>query len=75
LPVVCHYPDGSFLSQIGDDTQARIVECEITIATSAGPHTGTYRPATTLLDHHRYRRRPRSACTTAAGKSKSPIWN
>ena len=27
----------------------RVIECEITIATSAGRHTGVYRLATTLL--------------------------
>jgi len=52
-PVLRHYQDGSFLSQIGT-TRVRIVECEITIATTAGRHTGAYRLATTLLDHHRY---------------------
>jgi hypothetical protein len=31
-----------------------VVECEITIATAAGRHTGLYRLATTLLDHHRH---------------------
>jgi hypothetical protein len=53
LPVLRHYPDGSFLSQIGG-TRIRVVQCEITIATSAGRHTGAYRLATTLLDHRRY---------------------
>lgn len=52
-PLLRRYPDGSYLSQIGA-TQVRIVEAEITIATSAGRHTGSYRLATTLLDHHRY---------------------
>jgi Insertion element 4 transposase N-terminal/Transposase DDE domain len=60
LPVLRHYPDGSFLSQIGD-TRVRIVACEITIATNAGRHTGAYRLATTLLDH---RRHPASALVT-----------
>ena len=32
----------------------RIIECEITIATTAGQQTGVYPLATTLLDHHRY---------------------
>lgn len=53
LPVLRHYSDGSFLSQIGG-TRVRVVECEITIATTAGRHTGAYRLATTLLDHYRY---------------------
>ncbi len=60
LPVLRHYPDGSFLSQIGD-TRVRVVQCEITIATTAGRHTGCYRLATTLLDHRRY---PTSALVT-----------
>jgi hypothetical protein len=60
LPVLRHYRDGSYLSQIGT-TRVRVVECEITIATSAGRHTGAYRLATTLLDHHRH---PASALVT-----------
>jgi len=53
LPVLRRYPDGSYLSQIGS-TSVRVTECEITIATSAGRHTGAYRLATTLLDHHQH---------------------
>jgi hypothetical protein len=53
LPVLRRYHDGSYLSQIGT-TRVRVVECEITIATAAGRHTGLYRLATTLLDHHRH---------------------
>jgi hypothetical protein len=53
LPVLRHYRDGSYLSQIGT-TRVRVVQCEITIATAAGRHTGYYRLATTLLDAHRY---------------------
>jgi hypothetical protein len=34
--------------------RVRIIECEITIATTTGRRTGLYRLATTLLDHHRY---------------------
>jgi hypothetical protein len=52
-PILARYRDGSFLSQIGT-VRLRIVECEITITTSAGRHTGVYRLATTLLDHHQY---------------------
>src|ERR1700759_2856314 len=52
-PVLRRYRDGSFLSQIGV-VQVRMIECEITIATSAGRHTGVYRLATTLLDWRRY---------------------
>jgi hypothetical protein len=32
----------------------RVVDCEITISTTAGTHTGHYRLATTLLDPDRY---------------------
>ena len=53
LPVLRRYPDGSYLSQLGA-TQVRVVQAEITIATSAGRRTGGYRLATTLLDHHLY---------------------
>jgi hypothetical protein len=53
LPVLRHYRDGSYLSQIGT-TRVRVVQCEITIATAAGRHTGYYRLATTLLDAHRH---------------------
>jgi hypothetical protein len=34
--VLRRLPDGSFLSRSGT-AQARIIECEITIATTAGP--------------------------------------
>jgi hypothetical protein len=52
-PVLHRFDDGSFLSRIGT-AEVRIIECEITIATTAGRHTGVYRLATTLLDHRRY---------------------
>ncbi|MFB6961154.1 transposase [Streptomyces sp. NPDC056309] len=52
-PVLRRFDDGSFLSQIGT-VQVRIIECEITIVTTAGQHSGIYRLATTLLDHRRY---------------------
>jgi hypothetical protein len=52
-PVLRRYRDGSFLSQIGT-VPVRVAECEITIATSAGQHTGVYRLAATLLDWRRY---------------------
>ena len=52
-PVLARLPDGSFLSVLGG-AQARIIDCQITIATTAGTQTGTYRLATTLLDHRRY---------------------
>jgi hypothetical protein len=53
IPILAHYPDGSYLSMLGT-LRVRIVECEITITTTAGRHTGLYRLATTLLDHHHY---------------------
>jgi DDE family transposase len=52
-PVLRRLPDGSFLSVLGS-VEVRIIECQITIATTAGAHTGAYRLAATLLDHHRY---------------------
>ena len=52
-PVLRRLPDGSFVSVLGG-THVRIIECQITIATTAGTHTGTYRLATTLLDPGRY---------------------
>jgi transposase IS4-like protein/DDE family transposase len=48
-PVLRRLADGSFLSVLGGVT-VRIIECQITIATTAGTRTGTYRLATTLLD-------------------------
>ncbi len=60
LPVLRRYHDGSYLSQIGT-VRVRVTECQITIATSAGRHTGVYRLATTLLDH---RQHPASALIT-----------
>jgi Insertion element 4 transposase N-terminal/Transposase DDE domain len=53
LPVLRRYHDGSYLSQIGT-VPVRVIECEITIATSAGRHTGVYRLATTLLDDRQH---------------------
>lgn len=53
LPVLARYPDGSYLSVLGA-TQVRVVDAEIAITTSTGRRTGTYRLATTLLDHHRH---------------------
>ncbi|MFD0508066.1 IS4 family transposase [Streptomyces chiangmaiensis] len=51
-PVLGRFDDGSFLSRIGT-VEVRIIECEITITTTAGRHTGVYHLATTLLDHRR----------------------
>ncbi len=53
IPVLARYQDGSYLSILGR-LRVRIIECEITIATTAGRHTGVYRLATTLLDPHLY---------------------
>lgn len=53
MPILTRYPDGSYLSMLGG-LRVRVVECEITIATTAGRHTGLYRLATTLLDPNRY---------------------
>jgi len=52
-PVLRRFPDGSFLSRLGT-VEVRIIECQITIATTAGRHTGVYRLATTLLDSRRH---------------------
>lgn len=52
-PVLARYSDGSYLSVLGG-LRIRVIECEITIATTAGRHTGLYRLATTLLDPHTY---------------------
>jgi hypothetical protein len=48
-PVLCGLPDGSFLSLLGG-IKVRIIDCQITITTTAGHQTGTYRLATTLPD-------------------------
>jgi Insertion element 4 transposase N-terminal/Transposase DDE domain len=51
LPVVGRLPDGSWLSLLGGVT-VRVVDTQITIVTSAGRATGSYRLATTLTDAH-----------------------
>jgi hypothetical protein len=53
MPVLARYRDGSYLSTLGA-LRVRVVDCEITIITTTGRHTGVYRLATTLLDHRRY---------------------
>lgn len=53
MPILARYPDGSYLSMLGR-LRVRVIECEITINTTAGQQTGVYRLATTLLDHHHY---------------------
>jgi hypothetical protein len=53
LPALQRYPDGSFLSRFGG-VPVRVIDAQITISTSTGRHTGIYRLATTLCDHHAY---------------------
>jgi hypothetical protein len=53
MPVLARYRDGSYLSVLGG-LRVRVIECEITIATTTGRHTGLYRLATTLLDPYDY---------------------
>lgn len=53
LPPLRRLPDGSYLSLWGG-VKVRVIDAEITIATSAGRRTGVYRLATTLTDHNRY---------------------
>jgi hypothetical protein len=53
MPVLRRYPDGSYLSRMGAVT-VRVIDADITVTTANGKHTGYYRLATTLLDHHRY---------------------
>ncbi|MEU3147839.1 MULTISPECIES: IS4 family transposase [unclassified Streptomyces] len=53
MPALARYRDGSYLSVLGP-VRVRVVDCEITITTTAGKHTGLYRLATTLLDHNRH---------------------
>jgi hypothetical protein len=52
-PALSRLPDGSFLSALGG-VKVRIIECQITITTTAGTQTGAYRLATTLLDHRQH---------------------
>jgi hypothetical protein len=53
MPVLARYPDGSYLSMLAG-LRVRVVDCQISISTTAGRHTGIYRLVTTLLDHHHY---------------------
>jgi hypothetical protein len=52
-PVLRYLPDGSFPSVLGR-AKVRVIECQITIATTAGTQTGHYRLATTLLDSRQH---------------------
>ncbi|MEU6324970.1 IS4 family transposase [Streptomyces sp. NPDC047009] len=51
LPVLKRFPDGSCLSRLGG-VPVRVVDCEITVGTSQGRRTGSYRLVTTLTDPH-----------------------
>jgi hypothetical protein len=49
--VLCHLPDGSFLTRIGG-RRLRVINADITVTYADGqPFTDHYRLATTLLDH------------------------
>ena len=53
-PVLARLPDGSFISLIGG-VKVRIIAAEVTVTCHDGTrYGGTYRLATTLLDHRRY---------------------
>lgn len=49
LPVITHYRDGSWLSTIGT-VRVRVIDAQISIATTDGTRTSGYRLITTLLD-------------------------
>jgi hypothetical protein len=53
LPALHRHTDGSYLS-MWNQTPVRVIEAQITIATSNGTRTGAYRLITTLLDPHDY---------------------
>jgi len=53
LPVLRRLPDGSWLSRFGG-VPVRVIDAQITIATSAGRAAGRYRLITSLLDPARY---------------------
>jgi hypothetical protein len=54
LPVMARLADGSFLSRLGELT-VRVIEAHVTVTCADGTrYTGSYRLATTLLDHRRY---------------------
>ena len=53
FPALRRCGDGSYLSQFGG-VAVRVIDAQITITTTAGRHTGTYRLITTLLDPRRY---------------------
>jgi hypothetical protein len=51
LPTTRRHHDGSFSSTIGG-LPIRVIDAQISITTTAGTHTGSYRLITTLLDPH-----------------------
>jgi Insertion element 4 transposase N-terminal/Transposase DDE domain len=54
LPVLRHLPDGSFTSLIGG-VKVRVITAKVTVTCHDGTtYGGTYRLATTLLDHRAY---------------------
>jgi hypothetical protein len=53
FPALRRCPDGSFLSRFGG-VPVRVIDAQITLTTSTGPATSTFRLITTLLDHDRY---------------------
>jgi hypothetical protein len=54
LPVMARLDDGSFLSRIGELT-VRVIEAHVTVTCADGTTwAGSYRLATTLLEHRRY---------------------
>jgi Transposase DDE domain len=52
-PILARYPDGSHLSTLAGP-RVRVIEAQITMATTAGRHTGIYRLVTTLTDHRHH---------------------
>jgi Insertion element 4 transposase N-terminal/Transposase DDE domain len=53
-PVLRHLPDGSFISLIGE-VKVRIIDASVTVTCHDGTrYGGSYRLATTLLDHRAY---------------------
>jgi hypothetical protein len=49
LPICRRLRDGSYLSRMGP-VEVRVIDCEITIATTAGRRSQVYRLVTTILD-------------------------
>jgi hypothetical protein len=49
LPVIARYRDGSWLSTIGT-LRVRVIDAQITVTTTEGTRTSSYRLITTLLD-------------------------